>query len=214
TFEGGCMRTLWLTAALCALSAPISADEPRFAAGARLLILLSDGQPANDMIGLGLTGRWRWREGWYLGFGLDQVEFDYERPNDILGIPSTAEIDGSNDWTRVSGWIERRYDEGDLAWSWHWLAGLGFASVSTEDVRGATPTGGTWDIATDARNEVHALLGIGLRRYIGARWAVDGALHVEHHATDYELVDRVSGRTGTVSSQTPWGASFGVSYRF
>lgn len=119
--------TFWLTAALCALSAPISADEPPFDAGARLLILLGDGEPANDMIGLGLTGRWRWRDGWYLGAGLDQVEFDYERPNDILGIPSTAEIDGSNDWTRVSGWIERRYDEEDLGWSWHWLAGVGFA---------------------------------------------------------------------------------------
>lgn len=106
------------------------------------------------------------------------------------------------------------YDEGDLGWSWHWLAGLGFASVSTEDVRGATPAGGTWDIATNASNEVHALLGIGLRRYIGARWVVDGTLHVEHHATDYELVDRVSGRRGTVSSQTPWGATLGVSYRF
>jgi hypothetical protein len=208
------VRTLSIVVVLYAVSAPLMAEERRFDAGARLLILLGDGVPANDMIGWGLTGHWRWRDAWYLGVGLDYVEFDYERPNDVLGIPSTEEIDGSNDWTRVSGWVERRYDEEDGRWSWHWLAGLGFASVNTEDVSGATPDGGTWDIATDASNEVHLLLGIGLRRSVGARWALDGALHLEHHSTDYELHDRVSGRTGTVSSQTPWGASFGVSYRF
>jgi hypothetical protein len=39
---------------------------------------------------------------------LDQVEFDYARPNGVLGIPSTEETDGKFDFTRVSGWIERR----------------------------------------------------------------------------------------------------------
>jgi hypothetical protein len=207
------MRALWVAAILCGACPALGAEEYRFDAGARLLVLLGDGVPANDMIGVGVTGHWLWREGWYVGLGIDQVEFDYERPNDLLGIASTEEIDGSNDWTRVSGWIERRYGKEDQGWSWNWRAGLGFASVGTEDVRGATPTGGTWDIATDASNELHVLLAVGLRRGIG-RWAVDGALHLEHHATDYELVDRVSGRTATVSSQRPWGGSIGLSYRF
>jgi hypothetical protein len=208
------MRILWLAAVVCAIATPVSAEERRVEVGPRLLILLGDGVPANDMIGIGLTARWPWRESWYLGFGLDQVEFDYERPNDVLGIASPEEIDGSNDWTRLSAWIERRYGEEDGGWSWHWLAGLGFASVNTEDVTGPTTGGGTWDITTDASNEVHVLLGLGARRYLGERWMLDGTLHLEHHSTDYELTDRVSGATGTVSSQTPWGASVGVSYRF
>jgi hypothetical protein len=207
------MRVLWVAAILCGTCPALCAEEYRFDAGARLLVLLGDGVPANDMIGFGVTGHWVWRESWYVGLGVDQVEFDYERPNDVLGIASTEEIDGSNDWTRVSGWIERRYGEANQGWSWNWRAGVGFASVATEDVRGSTPTGGTWDIATDASNEVHVLFALGVRRGIG-RWAVDGALHLEHHSTDYELVDRISGRTGTVSSQTPWGASIGLSYRF
>jgi hypothetical protein len=208
------MRTLCFAGALCAIAGPICAEEPRFDAGGRLMILLGDGTPANDMIGWGIAGRWRWREGWHIGLGLDQVEFDYERPNDILSIASPEEVDGSNDWSRLSGWIERRYGDENLGWSWHWLAGLGFASVSTEDVTGPTAAGGTWNIATDASDELHVLFGLGVRRYLGTNWAIDGTLHLEHHSTDYQLVDRVSGATGEVGSQTPWGASFGLSYRF
>jgi hypothetical protein len=208
------MTRLILASVLCCMAANAAAQDPRFDAGGRLVILLGDGVPANDMVGFGVLGRWHWRDHWYLGVALDQTEFDYERPNDVLGIPSAEEIDGKFDFARLSGWIERRFDDEDRGWSAAWRAGLGYASVSTEDVRGPTAGGGSWDIATNASDEVHAMLALGAKRYFGESFFLEGALHLEHHLTDYDLVDRVSGRTGQIGSQTPWGVSIGVSYRF
>jgi hypothetical protein len=182
--------------------------------GTRLLVLAGDGVPANDMPGFGVGLRWAWREGWYVGAGLDLVEFDYERPNDVLGIPSSEEIDGSNEFTRIRGWIERVYDEQDGGWSWSWQAGLGYAAVDPDEVQGPTTGGGTYDIVTDAEDELHVLFAAGVRRNLGDRWFLEVALHLEHHATEYTLTDRVSGVTGSIGSQTPWGASAGLNYRF
>lgn len=199
-----------------ALLGPLSAaaEDDRFELGLRGLIILGDGRPANDMLGASVAGRFRWKDGWYLGVGLDSVTFDYERPYDVLGISSTEEVDGTNDFRRVSGWIERRYDRDGRSWSWFWAAGLGLASVDAEIVRGSTLAGGTYDIATDAKDEVHVMLSAGIRRAAGARWALDGTLGLEHHSVDYQLTDRISGATGAIGSQTPLSLSIGISRRF
>ena len=206
---------LALTAvALLLLPGFTKAMDNGWAFGLRGIVLLGDGVPANDMLGGGLLVRKHWRDQWYVGLGLDSITFDYERPNAVLDIPSTQEIDGSFDISRVSAWVERRYDDKDRGWSWFWTAGLGYADIATENVMGQTPDGEMWNIKTDASGEVHLMLSAGIRRHLRPDLTLDISAHIEHHATDYELMDTVSGATGKIGSQTPKGFSLGFSYHF
>ena len=193
---------------------PAAAEDSRFELGFRGLILLGKGTPANDMIGEGLIGRFKLNDEWLFGVALDHATFDYETPNRALGIAATSVVDGINEWSRFSAFVERRYD-GDRAWNWHWLVGVGSASVDdVANVAGQRVGGGTFDIATTADDELHVFGGGGLHREIGSRWLLETSLTLEHHATDYELTDRVSGARGTISSHSVYGISIGIGYRF
>ena len=192
------------------------AQETDFEIGIRPMILGSRGEPANDMLGGGLVVGWRWRDDWYFGLGLDSMAFDYERPHKALEIqqdPDIKTLDGSNSFTRVAGWAERRYTRGG-PWSWFWNAGLGVASIDADVVAGPTKSGGTFDIVTDASDEIHLMSSIGLRRSLGENWALAGTFHLEHHLTDYKITDTVSGVTGKIGAHSPIGASVTLSYRF
>jgi hypothetical protein len=201
-------------AMLLAASTPAFADERGLEAGVRLITLLGHGVPANDMPGFGVIGRWHWRPAWQLGVAVDQLTFDYERPYAVLGIASTMEIDASNDLTRFSAWLERRYDAHDAGWSFFWLAGAGYATVGTETVTGFTPSGARWEIETEASDELHVLGSTGVRRHFGPRLSVELALHLEQHGSDYRVRDRVSGSSATIGSHGVWGASIAMSHRF
>lgn len=192
----------------------VKSKETDWAAGVRGIVLLGDGVPANDMLGGGLLVRGHWRDQWYFGLSIDTISFDYERPNEVLRLPSIAEIDGSFDISRLSAWVERRYDDQDQGWSWFWTSGIGYADIATENVVGQTPAGDRWDIATDAAGELHLLFGAGIRRHLASDLTVEFSAHIEHHRTDYQLTDRVSGATGKIGSQTPKGFSLGFSYHF
>ena len=208
--------SLALFAAFWVVSCNAFAQDRELEIGFRPLVLASQGEPSNDMLGGGIVGSWHWRDDWYFGAALDSMSFDFERPQNILGIPQDPDvktIDGSNSFTRVSGWIERRYGGGN-AWDWFWNAGLGFASVDADDVTGDTASGGTFNIVTDASSEIHLMTSIGLRRPFGERWSFAATFHLEHHLTDYKLRDTVSGATGKIGSHTPVGASATLSYRF
>lgn len=203
-------------AVLWGIGSSAGAQDARFEIGIRPIILASQGEPANDMLGSGLVGAWQWKPDWFFGVALDRMVFDYERPHQVLGIqqdPDLKTIDGSNNFTRVAGWVERRYDR-DGAWDWFWNAGLGFASVDADVVAGRTAPGGAFDIATDAGSEAHLMTSIGLRRPLGAHWALTGTIHLEHHLTDYKITDTVSGATGKIGSHSPIGASILLSYQF
>ena len=192
------------------------AQDNQLEIGLRPMVLASQGEPANDMLGGGIVVTWQWRDDWFFGAALDSMSFDYERPQNILGIQQDrdlATIDGSNSFTRLSGWIERRYDL-ESVWSWFWNAGLGFAAVDADVVSGPTASGGTFNIVTDASNEAHLMTSIGVRHPIGARWSFAATFHLEHHLTDYKIQDTVTGTTGTIGSHSPVGASVTFSYRF
>jgi hypothetical protein len=209
-----CWPILALGAAAVQWTTPLAAQDERFELGIRGLILLGKGTPANDMIGEGLVGRFALNEQWRLGVTLDGVTFDYETPNRTLGIPAASVVDGSNTWQRVSVFVERRLD-GDRRWDWHWLLGVGSASLDDiDDVAGLRVDGGPFHIATVADDELHAFAGGGLHRSIGKSWLVAASLTLEHHATDYMLADRISGASGTIGSQTVYGIGIGISYRF
>jgi len=191
------------------------AEQGSVDVGLRGAVIIGDGQPANDMIGYGVIGRWAFRDSWHLGVAFDSVTFDYETPYRIVGIESVEEIDPSNEFSRISLMVERRYGRTGSPWSWYWTAGAGFASIDVgENVVGTTPDGGTFEIATTADDETHFILGGGLRRALGEHWSLEGALTIQHHMTDYQLVDLVSGATGSIGSQTPYGLTLGVSFEF
>lgn len=196
---------------------PAMAQERQFEVGPQVLILASQGEPSNDMAGAGVIVGWHWKDDWYFGASIDDVSFDYERPQFALGISQPAElkpIDGSNSFTRVSGWIERRYER-DGKWDWFWGAGLGYASISADSsVTGPTASGGTFNIVTNASDEIHLMMRTGLRRSLGDRWAFTGTFHLEHHLTDYKITDTISGASGKIGPHTPVGLSATFSYRF
>jgi hypothetical protein len=194
----------------------VAQDEPpsRFDVGVRGVLALSKGQPANDMVGEGLIARWRLRDQWHLGASYDNATFDYETPNRELGIASTGVVDGLNEWSRTSVFVERRYQT-PRSWDWFWRAGVGFASLNRIDnVAGTRVGGGTFEIVTLADDEVHVFAGGGLRRRLGGNWAFDATFTIEHHSTDYQLTDVVSGARGTIGAQMPYGLALGVSYAF
>jgi hypothetical protein len=209
-----CMRSV-IAAAICATSPAVAQDaQPRFDIGIRGVVLLGKGEPANDMMGEGVVARFRVRDAWHLGFAYDSVTFDYETPNKALDIVSATVVDGSNDLSRASIFVERRYESAQRKWDWHWLAGLGFASVDAPNVTGLRANGDAFDIVTEADDEVHVFVGGGLRRPLGERWALVTTFTIEHHSTDYQLVDRVSGASASIDSQSPYGITIGVSYGF
>lgn len=202
----------------CALAAvacdAAMAEDRQFDIGLRGLAIIGDGEPANDMLGYGAIGRWEFRDDWHLALAMDSVAFDYETPYRVLGIESVEEIDPKNELRRLSISVERRYG-GDGHWSWYWTAGAGIASVDVgENARGVTPGGEPFEIATTAEDEWHFIAGAGLRYSLGEHWALDAALTLQHHTTDYELVDLVSGATGSIGSQSPYGVTLGVNYDF
>jgi hypothetical protein len=191
------------------------AEDHRVDVGVRGVVIIGDGQPANDMIGYGAVGRWEFREAWYLGLAFDSVTFDYETPYRILGIDSVEEVDPGNEFTRISVLIERRYERPGSPWIWFWTAGVGFASIDVgANAVGTTPGGQSFDIATTADDETHFIVGGGLRRLFGEHWALEATLTLQHHTTDYQLTDLVSGATGSIASQTPYGLTLGISYGF
>jgi hypothetical protein len=87
---------LILAAGLCTTTVAADAQERQLEIGLRPLVLLSQGEPSNDMAGAGIVGSWRWNDDWFLGIGLDSLSFDYERPQRVLGIqqdPDLATVD-------------------------------------------------------------------------------------------------------------------------
>jgi hypothetical protein len=210
--RSSCLCLTLLFPTLC--PAVAQAQEDAFELGVRGLILLGKGAPANDMIGEGLVGRFAIDDRWRIGVALDAVKFDYETPNRALDIPAAAVVDGLNEWQRISAFVERRFDRNGR-WQWHWLAGLGRADVDdVANVAGVRVGGGTFDIATTADTELHVFAGGGAHRPLGERWLLDATLTFEHHDTDYRLVDRISGASGKIGSQTAYGIAVGVYYRF
>jgi len=207
------LATVLLAWARSAAAQP-EATASRFEVGLSGVVLLGQGEPANDMVGAGLVGRWRIRDPWYLGVTVVDVAFDYETPNRALGIAATTVVDGSNELSRTSVFVERRYETARL-WDWYWLAGVGAAAVDdVANVPGARAGGGTFEIVTTAADETHAFAGGGLRRPFGEHWRLEAAFTVEHHDTDYRLVDRVSGQRGAIGAHSPYGLAIGVSYAF
>ena len=210
-------RLVAVLMALVLMTGVSQAEDSKFEIGLRANVLLGDGVPANDILGLGVIGRYRLNDGWFIGAGVDIYEFDYERPWRILGLeqdPDVDTIDALADSTVFSGSIGRLYNETDYGFDWFWTLGLGFASVDIEDVDGPTDAGGTFDITFDAASEIHLMASLGSSYNFSEKWSTSFAARVEHHFMDVLITDRVSGNTSKIDSQSPIGAYLSLNYRF
>ena len=210
-------RMVTVLTALVLMTGVSQAEDTKFEIGLRANVLLGDGVPANDILGLGVIGRYRLNDGWFIGAGVDIYEFDYERPWRILGLeqdPNVDTIDALADSTVFSGSIGRLYNETDHGFDWFWTLGLGFASVDIEDVDGPTDTAGTFDITFDAASEIHLMATLGSSYNFSEKWSTSFAARVEHHFMDVLITDSVSGNTAKLDSQSPIGAYLSLNYRF
>ena len=192
-------------------------DETPYEIGLRANVLLGDGVPANDILGLGVIGRYRLKDGWFVGAGLDVYQYDFERPWRLVGIeqdPSVTTIDASADNTVISGSFGRLYNQTDHGFDWFWTLGVGLAFPNVDDVAGPTDSGGRFDLTFDVGNEIHLMATLGSSYNFSESWSASFAARVEYHFMDVLITDRVSGNTATVDSQSVTGASLSLNYRF
>lgn len=197
------------------------AQDGRFDLGVRFDAMTAGGEPANDILGLGVFGRYRLNDRWRVGVGIDHSEFDFERPALIAGLPadfSGGEVDAKATLTMLSVWIERVYGAG-RAREWFWAAGLGGAAVDVEEVTGPLEDGGTYTLSTNfdgelGVEEVVISLSAGVRLRVGSRSALEIALRGDRHIADWEVVDQVSGATGRIDDFLVRGVTVGWIVRF
>lgn len=214
------IQSLWRITTVCVLvllAGTANAEGSEFELGLRANVLLGDGTPANDILGLGVMGRYRLNNGWFVGAGIDTYAFDYERPWKMLGLRQDSDvptIDASADNSVINGSFGRLYNETDHGFDWFWSLGLGFASPSVDDVTGPTDTGGTFNITTDVGNEVHLMATLGSSYNFSESWSTSFSARIEHHFMDVLITDRVSGDTVKIDSQSPIGAFWSLNYRF
>ncbi len=210
-------RILAVFTTLVLMTGLSQAEDSKFEIGLRGNVLLGDGVPANDILGLGVIGRYRLNNGWFIGAGLDTYNYDYERPWKIVGLrqdPNVATIDASADNTVLSGSLGRLYNETDHGFDWFWTLGLGFGSANVDDVAGPTDTGGTFDMTFDVGSEIHVMATLGSSYNFSENWSTSFTARVEHHFMDVLITDRVSGNIAKIDSQSPLGAYLSLNYRF
>lgn len=210
-------RTSAVTSAAFLLCAAVEAEDDVFAMGARVGITVADGEPANDIPGYGIQGRYALNERWSIGGAIDRTEYDFEEPAKIIGIAqdlALEPIDALAEATVISAWIERTFRRPESPVTWFVGAGLGAASVDVPDAAGPRADGGQFDVHTDVDTEIIASLTGGLRRNLGQRWYVEFLLRADQHFADWKIVDRISGTQGSVDDYLAWGGHVGVGLRW
>ena len=208
----------FLILVLCILYPGYSnADSAKYEVGLRANVLLGNGTPANDMIGFGIAGRYYLADGWFIGAALENYEFDFERPIEVVGLEqdrNVGVIDATVSNTVVSVALGKKYGVDDSGFDWFWSVGIGAGFPEVDSVSGPLETGTTFDLDTTSSTEFHLMGQLGAAYHFSAHWSVNCTARAEHHFIDYVVTERGTGATGTIDSQTPLGFHFGTSYRF
>jgi hypothetical protein len=212
---------LALLAAGWMIVAGVAPVRAQFDLGLRGILTAADGEPANDIPGFGVFGHYRpggrLGDRWSLGFAVDRTEYDFEEPARLLGLrpdPDLEPVDALAEATVVSAWLQRNYERPGGRATWFWGAGLGFATIDVPDARGPLDGPGTFDIRTEADSEVIASLLAGVQWRLGGRAFLEFGLRADQHFADWQLTDRVSGRTGAVDDYLAYGGHLGIGFRF
>jgi hypothetical protein len=209
-----CAAPLILLIALPTAALPA---DTRFDLGVRGSITAADGEPANDIPGVGVLGHYALNADWTVGLAVDRTEFDFEEPAKLLGITQDQDleaIDSVAESTVVSAWVERTYAMGGGRTLWYLGAGVGAASVDVPDVSGARADGGQFLIHTEADTEIIASALGGVRRVFGQRWYGEVGVRVDQHFADWRFEDRISGASGTVDDYLAFGGHVAIGLRF
>jgi len=190
--------------------------DQKFQIGVRGGTFLGDGEPTNDLPAVGIYGRYNWSEKWHLGLSLDYLSGDFERPYEILGIVAD-ELDSDLTNIIISIWAEREFVPGGkkLQKLRPYIAGgFGIGLVDFDDLKGPVSGGGQFDITTDGGTEYIPALAVGLRYLFGQRWEAEIAGRYSYHFADWEVEDRVSGKSDSIDNYSTWGFYFGLGFRF
>lgn len=190
--------------------------DRRWEVGYRTGVALADGEPSNDIpIPVGVFGRYRWNEAWALGASLELSKGDYERPYEIAGELSPEEFDGESEWTTLALWCERTFAKPASKNAWFLALGLGYASVDVEDPEsGPLVGGGTFDIVTEADDEIILSLGGGYRRLLGSAWGLEAMVRYDEHLADWEVRDINTGAEGSIDNYGALVFLVGVTFGF
>jgi hypothetical protein len=193
------------------------AQPARLAIGARGVLRLANGEPANDIPGAGLFAHYRLSERWNLALTIDRAEYDFEQPAKLAGIeqdPDLEPIDALAESTVIGVAVERTYPQAGGRATWFWGVGAGVASIDVPDAIGRRRDGGEFHIRTEVGTQLVASLTAGWRRNLGEHWLLDLALGVDQHFADWQLTDTRSGARGAVDDYLTYGAQLGIGYRF
>lgn len=210
-------RELLIFCAFILAAAPASAQEPRFDVGVAVAVDAADGEPANDIPGVGVLGRYRLTDQWKIAASMSRTEYDYERPAEVTGIkqdPMVEVIDALAEATVVRAWFERSLSDVGRPTQFFVGAGVGAAFVDVPDVSGARADGGRFDIHTEAETEIIASLTGGARLRFGERWYGEAAARLEQHFTDWRSTDRITGAQGHIDDYPTWGVQLAIGYRW
>lgn len=210
-------RTAAATSAAFLLCTPVEADERVFDLGARIRITAADGEPANDIPGYGIQGRYALNERWSIGAAIDLTEFDFEEPAKIIGIaqePTLEPIDALAEATVISAWIERTFSGGQSPTTWFIGAGVGAASVDVPAATGLRADGEQFDVHTEVDTEIIASMMGGVRRNFGQRWYAEFSLRADQHFADWQIEDRATGATGSIDDYLAWGGHLAIGVRW
>ena len=148
--------------------------ESEFEVGLRANVLLGDGQPANDILGAGLIGKYYLSEGWFVAATLDYYDYDFERPYRTVGLEqdsSAKTIDSSIKTTVLGGAIGRHFGD-KSGFDWFWSAGVGVGFPDTTNISGPTDSGGTFDLLIDAKTEIQIMGTLGTTYYLSDIWSL------------------------------------------
>lgn len=191
-----------------------AAEKNKFDMGLRGGANLADGEPANDMITFGVYGHYRLSDKFLLGIGLDNSNFDFERPAKLLNINYDGTVDADANITTLSFWVEREYDLKADKLLWFWTAGLGVGFVDVDDATGPIVGGGQYNIKTDPNTEIIPEVGLGLRWRLNPIFAITSNVRFGYHFADWDVTDQVSGVTESVDNYLTSGIFLGMEVSF
>lgn len=190
-------------------------SDTAYELGGRLNIVGASGRPSNDIPGIGVILHRQVSDDWYLGFSLENAtDFDVERPNERIDIDSVSETDALGTMNMLTVVAERRYMLDSEGWIGFWNLGGGIADIDVDDADGDVEGGGRFDIAIDVDTEYVLIGSIGALQRLGDHWSARYEATLEQHFADWEIRDRVTGRTDAYGDYTVFGLRLGLSYRF
>lgn len=179
-------------------------------------IVGGSGKPSNDVLGLGLIGRYGLNNSWFVEMEVTQSDADFERPWRVLGLQqdsSVKTVDALYKSTVAMAHIGQTF-RSSARYDWYWTAGLGFNSVDVKNAVGPIAGGGTFNIRTDAGTETLLGLKIGVRQRLSDSWILNYALRATYHIADWTVTDTVTGATARIGNYGIYGLLVGVERKF